>query len=172
MPADPAVLRTTLNAVLDLLQLKVQTALSFPPERVQVMARDDNTFDPQADQYVMIRAKTQRWNKARDGGGRFYNLAERRITVTLRTRLALDESTQDVEWTTNPTLGHYVTEHALFDALEMWQADDVDGNLLLNEPVHLEEASAAEKPAAERGWGQAGYSFDACFLLDLDQAIQ
>ncbi len=30
----------------------------------------------------------------------------------------------------------------------------------------------AERPAKEYGWGDAAYSFDALFDLDLNQAIQ
>ncbi len=170
--ALPVVLRTTLNAVLNAIDAYLQLALTFPPERVLLVGRDEINYDPQADQYLLLRARKGSWDKARDGGGRFENRHRRRITVTLRTRLSLDESSQDALWLTDPTLGHNVTEHALFNALEMWQAEDSNLNLLLLEPVHLDEATAAERPAKEYGWGDAAYSFDALYDLDLDQSIQ
>ncbi len=170
--AIPVVLRTTLNAVLNALDAYLQVSLTFPPERVLLVGRDDLNYDPQADQYLLLRARKGGWDKARDGGGRFENRHRRRVTVTLRTRLALDESSQDALWLTHPALGQYVTEHALFNTLEMWQAEDSDGNVLLLEPVHLDEATAAERPAKEYGWGDAAYSFDALYDLDLNQDVQ
>ncbi len=164
--------RTTLNAVLLALRAMLETATGFPDERVLLLARDDLPYRPQADQYITIRPRSQRWDRIRTGSGRFDNVVRRRMTVTLYTRLLLDENSEDLLWMTDATLGHFAVEHTLFDALEMWQPTDTDGNLLLREPVALEEASQAERSHKEEGWGQASYSFDACYVLDLNQAIQ
>ncbi len=164
--------RTNLNAVLTSLKARLMDFLSFPAERVLTLADDEIRPHTQADQVLLIRARTQRWDRVRDGAGRFDNRVKRRCTVTLQTRLLLDETTQDLEWLENATLGHYAREHQIFDALEIYILLDVAGNWLLYEPIHLEEAGAAEKPPKQAGWGQASYSFDLCFVLDLDQTRQ
>lgn len=172
MPSTVQPAPTTLNVVLLALQAKLIAALTFPAERVLLLARDGESHRPQADQYVSIRSRAQRWDRSRTGAGRFDNRVRRRLTVTLSTRLLLDESSEDTDWMTHATLGHFVTEQALFDALEMWQPTNDDGDVLLFEPVHLEEATQAEKLRTDEGWGDAAYSFDACFVLDLDQTVQ
>ena len=163
---------TNLSTVLLALQAWLVTKLGFPAERVLIEARDSLDFNPQADQYAWIRPRSQRWAAQRTGGGRFDNRVRRRTTVTLRTRLLLDESTQDAQLLTNASLGHLPTEHALFNALEMWQPFDTDGSPLLYEPLAVEEARGVDKVPEQPGWGQDSYAFDLPFVLDLDQTVQ
>ncbi len=54
----------------------------------------------------------------------------------------------------------------------MFQPLNGNGDWLVYEPIHLEEAGQVDKPPEQSGWAQASYSFDLCFTLDLDQTYQ
>lgn len=163
------VLSTDLRTVLLALRQRLVDALGWPEERVLVVAADDATYDPHA-QYLMVRPGRQRWERHHEGAGRHDSRVRRRCTVTLRTRVELDEATSDLSRLTHESLGHFAAEHLVCDALELWAPEDLESNWLLVEPLHLEDAAEAERPPKRLGWAQSTAAFDLVFVLSLTQS--
>src|SRR5438445_6030753 len=120
---------THIPTSLDLLMLGVRTqlmtALSFPGERVLLCDPESLDFHPHGDQYVILWPDLE-GNMLPDvaGSGRINCQMTDRFAVHVRTRFAVDESSQAVQWLTNASLGHIILRHKIWDALIDFQVRD------------------------------------------------
>ncbi len=167
-----SVIRTNLCDVLDALEAVLRSSLSFPAERVLSLALGEPAWEPHGDQFLTVRAQAQGWDPVHIGSGRIDSRVKRACVVTLWTRMLLDETTQDRLWLRHLTMGHYRTEHKLFNALEELLLEKPSGDALLYAPIMLRACTEAEKEKKRDGWGASSVAFDLCFILDLTQTLR
>lgn len=166
------VVRTSLPVILHFIRARLVEVLRFPEERVLILARDALPGDFQATQYCWLRPRRQSPNlPVIYGAGRNDARMTRTLAVTLRTALSADESGQDAEWLTQEGLGHLQAEHALYDALLLFQPTDAHGNWLVYEPLHPREATGPER-IIPCSWGESTLEFEVAYQLDLQTAYQ
>jgi hypothetical protein len=102
-------------------------------------------------------------------GGRIDTRVERTLHVRVLTRLALDEPDRDSTWIKDKTLGHFVLEESVCDALQNFQPTDTDGNWLVDRPLHLANTDNAETDEDEPGWGHSIIQVNLAYILPLTQ---
>lgn len=168
----PTVLRTRLDVILLAVRQRLINELGWPPERVIVAKRDVLPFNAQADQYCIIQPRSQVTEQPIvQGAGRVDTRVTRRVAVIVRTRLSLDESDRDLAWLTDATYGHLRTEHAVLNALQMYQPTR-GADWLACEPLRLVPVSQPEQDREQPEWGQSVAEFEVTYVLDLDQSYQ
>jgi hypothetical protein len=87
------------------------------------------------------------------GTGGLNDQRTRTLTLTIRTRMALDKAGSDSKHLLNEDTGHIATEDAVFNALEilLWPTD-IAGNAITNNPIRLGELSEAETDPQAPEW--------------------
>jgi hypothetical protein len=142
--------------------------------RVLIVARRKKTPHFAAVQDVLVRPAGFRvqipWA---DTEGRVGMLIRRTILLTPRTRMELDQADQDIDLLTDASLGHFVFEEAIINALHLYQPLDGAGDALTIEPMHLTQGDdAAKEDEKSQGWGYATLNLEASYFLAVDQADQ
>ncbi len=168
----PTVLRSKFSTILLAVQARLVAKLGFPLERVLV-SKKDPPFFAQGDQFVVVRPRGFRVSEPIVGAaGRVDTRIMRRFTVTLWTRLVLDETDRDTEWLTDPTLGHLDQENAVIDAVQIfWPATSGD-DLLTTYPIRLVDGSEPGELPSAKEWGASTLTFEAQYEISLDQSEQ
>lgn len=103
-------------------------------------------------------------------GGRFDTRVRRRLHVTVRTRLALDQTSDDIDWLLDLAEGHIPHEEAVNDAIHGLFPTDNAHNVLTYEPVKLLAASEPDPDHSDASWGQSVLDYDVPYIMALDQA--
>ncbi len=169
---------TYIHAILPLLQARVMAVTGWPAERVLVWrAKRSQQWEEahhiNADQYCAIRPGAQNnYAPSFEGGGRYDIRASRKVIVVLWTRAALDELTTDELSLSDDTLGHFVHELAIVNALAGFQPMDADQNIYSTCP--MEPGSITESVAGSKDddWTRSELSFDLQFCVSVDISYQ
>lgn len=169
MPREPdtGVPRTDLRTLVLAVRARLVSELEWPAERVLVVAEDEHDYAPHGDQLLELRLGDQEWGKEREGAGRWDQRVKRKVTLTLWTRVQLDEPTTDLILLTDRTLGHLAAELAVCDALEGWTPTNQKGLDLCHEEIKVRGVGKAEKPKRRPGWARSSFSFELHYTLAL-----
>src|SRR5262245_61738184 len=160
------------------LRAHIVASSGLPPERVGLVQRGEVPFNAHGDNYIYLRLESSTFDQPDvKGAGRIDLRWNCRFSVTIRSRLALDESNMDWLWLTDEALGHVATIDMVLEALTMYAPEDADRNLLVAEPIRPLSVS---RPAKELGneqfpnkeWGESVILFEMVFEQQLDQGIQ
>jgi hypothetical protein len=163
-----ALVPTSLNVLLPLLQVQVGATFLWGLERVLLVKNDERPFHGQADSYITIRPKNQMAEACVLGGGRFSPLVTRRIRCRIWSRYAVDEAGREDVWLCDGSLGHIQYEDTLFNALLGYHPMAPNGTDLLCEPLKLgvtTEPATGDKTEPEWGWSEI--EFDVTYLLTM-----
>lgn len=106
------------------------------------------------------------------GGGRANTALCRRVVVTCRSRCELGDIDQEEAQLTHATLGHYVLEELVIDALQLWFAEDAQVNEYLQHPLHVLSVGDAEEDPLDEDWTASDVTAEMTYLSNLDQARQ
>jgi hypothetical protein len=111
-----------------------------------------------------------------DGGGRVNSYTYRRVFVTLRTRMDLDESYKDDDRILGDATGvggHEFFEDTIIDCLQMFQPTDTAQDWCIREPIRIIGGSdAMEEDAKNPGWTKSELVFEVAYTFNLNQAFQ
>jgi hypothetical protein len=149
-------------------------AVILPATAIKIVARDQVPKFT-ADRDVLIRVgRLSVLSGTVQGAGRVATRAQRMVSVTPRTRLSLDESDRDEEWLTNATLGHFLLEEQIIDALHLFFPLDANGVApFLVEPMRLMEG---DQPGRDRQmpqmFGDTSLVYECVYMVTLDQEMQ
>lgn len=139
----PAVIRTELAAILPPIRTRLASVAALPAERVLLLQRESPPFDGHGDSYLWVRVEDGAFDMPNViGAGRIDAREEVLFSVTARTRLAVDERNQDLQWLIHESLGNLRLRQKVIDAMLCFQPLDSSGNWLTTEPI---------KPARSRG---------------------
>ncbi len=167
----PAQIGTTADVLMLNIQAQLVAFLGYPPERVVIDQRDpgDETLIAQAEQYVVLSVED---GMVTDGmvsySGRLASVERLTFCTTLWTRCALDESTAGNVLMTDPSLGHLIARHALYDALTDYVPVDGSSNILTASPVHPGRATRPRRPKPKPGWAWSQLYWVAPYQLALN----
>jgi hypothetical protein len=164
-------IRTSLATILTRLKtlLVADTTLNIPAERVLLTVRRKLPHF-QADQDIVLRPRGfSVMAKVTDHAGRWQTTLKRRLDVTCRTRLGIDEADRDEDWLTDEAYGHIAFEEAVASFFQTLYLMDDDQNVILHEPLMLMDAPDHEKDADDelQEWGQSTFSYELIY----DQAF-
>jgi hypothetical protein len=161
--------RTEPADVLPYLLTRLISVTGLPAERCFVSQADEQPYDAQADQYLWLRVEDGGEDQGiRDGAGRLDARETVTLTVTARTRLALDEPGRDLSWMTHASLGHLRLAHAVKKALDGWQPTDGESNVLTTCPIRLLTPRKPRKDRKQPEWGESVQVYEMEILLNLD----
>ncbi len=158
---------TNLPTLLLAIQAQAMASTGFPQERVIIWSKEKELWHSQGDQYIRIRPRSQMSEPCIIGGGRWSPLVTRKVNVCLWGRLNVDSFDNDQSLMTDPNLGFLTAEHALFNALLNFHAQDPNSAGMLCEPLKLGPVKnpSNEMPATE--WASSEADFDVTFVLSL-----
>ena len=175
-----SVIRSNMRTILPEIRSRLlswpTTALHFGEYRAFLVAQS-KTVPIQADKVLLIRPldfTVQRgWA---DGAGRMATRIDRRISLTVRTRLNIDmDGGADVEWLTNLDYGHLALEEAIPDALEEYFPRNASGDHLTLEPIRMLSGSVptvgheVQRGQETQDYGESTLIYTAAYLLDVNQ---
>jgi hypothetical protein len=181
MAAPPTVIRSKAAAFLK--AVKVQLA-QFPApsgamieDRIFIIAPEETADYPpftQGDNDLVVKLHGIRpEQEVIAAAGRIDSRFHRILSVTVRSRLGVDETTRDYTWLTDAQLGHFALEEAVIDSLHIgWTPTDDAGNVLVVQPVRLVSVSDTVKSQQTNDWGMSRLDFDIYFQQALDQTQQ
>ena len=152
------------------IQERIRFVVGFPSERVKIVVRKNVPFSHPQD--ILIRLGSFRIDEGITfEAGRVATIIHRELFVTIRTKLAIDESEVDTQWVLHPTLGHFQIEDKVLDALQMFQPVDSSDNWLLTEPRKLISGPEPEKDE-KSDEGVSVIGFLASYMPVLNQNYQ
>lgn len=93
----------------------------------------------------------------------------RSVKVTMRTRLSLDPTQEDLQRLTHESLGHIVFEDAVYDACYVFLAEDSDENVLQTGPAITKSMTAPKEDKDDDSWVSSSFTLDIPYSRDLDQ---
>jgi hypothetical protein len=166
----------TFDVILNALLTQLQAVTTFPAERCGAsQTGDPETFQRQADQFILVRAGPQRPDPhCFTGRGRADPVFMRKVTVVLWTRANLDEIGRDLIHLTDAVLGHFPAEALLWDALSLFQPTDSNQNWLISQPITTgpctEPVAGKGESEVSGGWLHSGLEFDVSYVLTFNQA--
>ena len=167
----PQPIPTTFNVLLPNLLRQIQTVTTFPAERCGVsQSGDPEQFMRQAEQVILMRCGDQRPDlKSVQGRGRISPLFDCQVTCILWTRAVLDEMQRDLIRLTDLTLGHFVYQAKLWDALLCYEPTDAQGNWLVAQPIWPGPAQSPMlgkgKDHVHPGWIWSGVEFTVKYAM-------
>lgn len=111
------------------------------------------------------------------GAGRSNTTIKRLIDIVLRDRMAVDQSSADLQWLTKEGLGHLDGEDQIIDAMQMWLGNDAENELLLvgeGEPVRIVGGAdaAREFGSGDGKWGSSAITLEVVYRQEMDQEVQ
>jgi hypothetical protein len=175
------VIRATPGPIFLACQAQLVHQLGWPLERVLIADPRVVLDHPEADQYLLL------WLvdgipdlPCFEGGGRVDFRVAMRLSVTLRTRYAVDEATSHLAWLTDTGLGHAVALFNIHNALVAYQptdnyAQDLSGNTgnwLCVEPIKPAPVGRLGIEPKRPEWGESVLGFVATFEAAVDQSRQ
>lgn len=164
-------IRSNLARILPLLKQRIMDKASLPAERCLVLARPMPRLG-QADQVAWLRPRGEVEEPGfDDGAGRGDTRYRATIELGLRTRLAFDEATQDLEFLTNASLGHLRMERLIRNAVHGWIVEDSAGDLHTDHPIRVRRLEAPDRPS-EQDWGETLMELELEYEYDFDQDEQ
>ena len=167
---------TTPDVLLLAIQTQVQTVTGLPYERVIIDAREDAEADEtpgQAEQVIFLRvADGQIDAETVQNHGRTCTVERLVVSARLWTRLITDEINRDDLRITDPSMGHLVIRHQIYDALILFQPTDGAGDWLVSEPIKPRGSQAPRRRKKHPGWARSVLDFTVFYQLALDQARQ
>jgi hypothetical protein len=164
------VVRSNPQTILPVIRTQLVAVTGLPLVRVGLIARDPPP-PMQADQEILLRLKRRGGNKDwLDGMGRIASLVESTLEVTVRNRVALDETNRDLQWLADEAYGIFALEDLVWDALHGFLPLDASDNWLVTEELKFLPDNGPLKdrkdPAA---WGESTLAFSLHYLLRLEQ---
>jgi hypothetical protein len=171
---------TTVRTSLPILLLNIQSwvrSLNLVPDptAVKMWLGRKPPRPNQADHTIYLWPKNQSVKKTfGNAAGRIDTRVNRRVIVLAFSRVDFDAMDQADGVLTDPTYGHLVFEHSLYDALECYLPLDGSGNALVEQPIRLESTAETERVNEETpdGWVSSALEFSVSFELALNQSRQ
>lgn len=152
---------------------QLPSALIWPLERLYIATLEVPAMNVQGDQYLTIRMMgLEPVESAIHGAGRLDFRTKMPVTITISSRLNLDDIAQQVAWLTDASLGNIRFETAIINALSLYWPTDANGNGLCYEPLILRRGNVPEIDKQMTGWGQSALTFSIDYVQDMDQSVQ
>lgn len=149
----PATCREILLAI----RTRLVAATSLDDAQVGVFAGDpEDAPHHLAGQDVLLCPREEPIGEGDAGGGRYTGLRVRHLDIAVRTRLWVDNPDSDLARLTDVSLGHFVVEDLVADALHLWlpvaaadEPGDLDGIAM---PLECGTFSAPRRSHSAKGW--------------------
>lgn len=144
----PAVIRSSLDIIMPLIQQQIMLVTGWGIERVILdTEKDGEEFDEkfQAEQVVFIREESPSPTGAFKGIGRIWPTEDVRIVCPLWTRDALDNPPGFQSGLTDPVLGHEKWRLAIQNALYGFAPTDSNHNWLVQNPIQPGQGMAPRR---------------------------
>lgn len=103
--------------------------------------------------------------------GRQNNQRYRTVTITIRTRQAVDRAGTDTKHLLNDDIGHLAVEDAVFNALEIFWPVDIAQNAITNCPIRLGPLTETESETQPE-WLSSSVTVEIDYSRNLDQSRQ
>lgn len=166
------VTRAPFADVLEAVRARIVEVTELDDARVFITALDpDSAPRFGAAQDVLVRPASETPEAGTiDGAGRIDNRRKRRIEVTIRTRLLLDEADRDTSRLSDASLGHLALEDTVCDALELYNPTG-EGDDAICLPLRVGQLSQPQRLRSDPSWVASTFVVEAEYLRDLDQTI-
>ncbi|MDE2105775.1 MAG: hypothetical protein KGL39_51600 [Patescibacteria group bacterium] len=166
----PLPIRASLKDILLLIQTQVVAITGLDISRVIITAKSpDQVLHAGATEDILLRVMGERPDTNQiDGAGRIVNNRLRTVQVVVRTKVALDPTGQDQVHLTDPTLGHFVLEDSVVDALEEFFPLDINGNLLTAVPVRIGPWGLPTPDREDDTWLSSTADLEIVYTRNLD----
>jgi hypothetical protein len=156
-----------LPALLTKIKAKLVSALGIASDRV-LLVLDERVPKFQGDQDILLEpGPVQPEPNMDQAAGRAYPLVYRVLRATLRTRFGVDLSDRSDYWISDTARGHFAFEEALLGALNNYQPEDANKNVLLQEPMHWLPSDKPRQDKRDKTWGEAVMSFSLLYELSM-----
>jgi hypothetical protein len=165
-PFPPTVLRTNFGKILLALRDAVVAGTGLDVSHVLVTCRGDVPHYS-GDQDVLLWSGGERsdWEQI-NSAGPLDDRRVRRLRIVMRTRVVLDPADQDLIRLTEDNLGHIALEDRTLDSVQLFFAQDDDGNSLSATAVVVGDLTDATPDPKQPEWVQSTFDVSVPYARD------